>query len=81
MDESQSCGGAVAGSIFGTIAFVALVAIGAWFFYKKYWKTKSGEFVFLLLIKSVAALFHQKKRNKIMSIESKCNVTKHKKSV
>lgn len=43
MDEAASCGGAVAGSIFGTIACIVLLAVGAWFIYKKYWKTKSGK--------------------------------------
>ncbi|XP_055312753.1 uncharacterized protein LOC129574587 [Sitodiplosis mosellana] len=41
MDEAASCGGAVAGSIFGTIACIILLAVGAWLLYKKYWKSKS----------------------------------------
>lgn len=44
MDEAgATCGGAVAGSIFGTIICIVLLAIGAWFLYKKYWKNKSGK--------------------------------------
>ncbi|XP_031624597.1 inner centromere protein A-like [Contarinia nasturtii] len=39
--DGTSCGGAVAGSIFGTIACIILLAVGAWLFYKKYWKHKS----------------------------------------
>lgn len=41
--EELSCGGAVAGSIFGTIACIIVLTIGAWFLYKKYWKNKSGK--------------------------------------
>lgn len=49
--EEVSCGGAVAGSIFGTIACIIVLAIGAWFLYKKYWKHKSGNERISLLIR------------------------------
>lgn len=45
MDETVTCygGGAIAASIFGTIICIALLAIGAWFFYQKYWKLRGGK--------------------------------------
>lgn len=42
-DESATCGGAVAGSIIGTIICIALLAFGAWWLYRRYWRSKSGE--------------------------------------
>lgn len=43
MDSESTCSGAIAGSIFGCLICIILLAIGAWFFYRKYWKSKSGE--------------------------------------
>lgn len=50
--DAASCGGAVAGSIFGTIACIILLTVGAWFFYKKYWKNKSGKWpnIFVVVV-------------------------------
>lgn len=45
-DASATCGGAVAGSIVGTIICIGLIALGAWWLYKKYWKNKSGTWLF-----------------------------------
>lgn len=48
MDETSYCygGGAIIGSIFGTIICIALLATGAWWFYKKYWKNRLGMYYF-----------------------------------
>lgn len=40
--ETATCGGAVAGTIFGTIACMIILAAGIWLLYKKYWKNNSG---------------------------------------
>lgn len=41
-EQATSCGGAVAGSIFGTIACIIVLTLAAWLIYTKYWKNKSG---------------------------------------
>lgn len=41
-DATATCGGAVAGSIFGTLICIGLLAFGAWWLYKRFWKNKSG---------------------------------------
>lgn len=47
MDESTSCygGGAIVATIFGTIVCIVLLAVGAWFAYKKYWKIRAGKYI------------------------------------
>lgn len=47
MDESgASCGGAATGAILGTAFCIAVLAFGAWWLHKKYWKNKSSKLHF-----------------------------------